>query len=500
MFDTPSINIFFVSPAVIIALWGVLLMVVDLIVPRERQTWMPTLTIVGLVWALVQNFLVWGYIRNPLVTQVGTFIPQGSETPMVIADGYVFYLNLIFLITGILTVLISAPYLKQAKIFENTEYYMLLLFSISGMMLMGMANDLILVFIALELLSIPLYVMCGIARPHVESEESALKYFLLGAFASGFLVFGLALLYGATGSTELPAIASGFADGGVLSFAGLGLLLVGLAFKVGAVPFHMWTPDVYQGAPTAVTAFMSVGAKVGGFAAMIRFFASALPDSATATWVLPIAIISALTMILGNVVAVSQTDIKRLLAYSSIAHGGYILMAVAAIGDSDEAVSAALTYMMAYTFTNIGAFAIAIMLERGYGQGTDLEDYKGLAKNNLGLALMLAYFLFSLIGMPLTGGFIGKFVVIRSTLDAGLVWLAVIGVLTSAISAYYYLRVIFYMFMHDGDAVVSEPSWVNIAAGIALVATITIGFIPGFWINLANSAVSFSTQFLVAGF
>lgn len=487
-FTAPDINIFYVLPPLIVAVWAVLVMVLDMIYPREKQGFMPVFTAVGLVLACAATVLTWGM-------EGGTFTSHGVS--MVIADSYVNYLNIIFLGTGLITVLIASAYLKKERIHEDTEFYMLLLFSICGMMLMGMANDLILVFIALELLSIPLYVMCGIARPRQESEESAMKYFLLGAFASGFLVFGLALLYGSTGSTSLPIVAENF--GGPLSMAGLALFFVGLAFKVGVVPFHMWTPDVYQGAPTAVTAFMSVGAKVGGFAAMIRFFTLAIPESAASTWVLPVSIIAAMTMVLGNVVAVSQSSMKRLLAYSSIAHGGYILMAVAAIPYSAEAVSGALTYMMAYMFTNLGAFAIVMLVEKNMDEGVTIDDYKGLSKQNFLVALVLAYFMFSLIGMPLTGGFIGKFLVFKAAIDANLIWLALIGIFASIVAAYYYLRIVFYMFMHDGEATANSIRPINAAAAISLVATVLIGFTPGPWIDLAQSAVMIASQALVSG-
>ncbi len=488
-FTAPDFNFFYVLPVTIVALWGILVMVLDMIYPREKQGFMPTFSAVGLILAVAATILVWGISR-------GTFTSV-SGSSMLIVDKYVHYLNIIFLGTGLLTILISSSYLLDEKITESTEFYMLLLFSVCGMMLMGMANDLILIFISLELLSIPLYVMCGIARPDQKSEESAMKYFLLGAFASGFLVFGIALLYGSTGSTSLPLVAQNFE--GPLSMAGLAMFIVGLAFKVGAAPFHMWTPDVYQGAPTVVTAFMSVGAKVGGFAAMIRFFTLAVPESAASTWVLPVAIIAAITMILGNVVAISQSSMKRLLAYSSIAHGGYILMAVAAIPYSSEAVSGALTYMMAYMFTNLGAFAIVMLVERGKDGDTSIEDYKGLSKQNFVVALVLAYFMFSLIGMPLTGGFIGKFVVFKAAIDANLIWLAIIGVIASAISAYYYLRIVFYMFMQEGEASASFVRPINAAAAIALVGTLAIGFTPGPWIDLAQDAVMIAAQALFAG-
>ncbi|MDJ0755809.1 MAG: NADH-quinone oxidoreductase subunit N [Ardenticatenaceae bacterium] len=490
-FQAPAINIAIILPVVIVAGFGLVLMILDMLMEDELRGLGPWISLGGLVLAGLQTIALW------LGGSYETFIPVGGH-PMVVVDGYAHFFNMLFIITGILAILMSMPYLIKADIDEKAEYYMLLMFSISGMMLMGMANDLLLIFIGLELLSIPLYVMCGIARPREASEESAMKYFLLGAFASGFLVFGLALLYGATGSTALPVVVENFTAGGVIAYTGLAMQLVGLAFKVGAVPFHMWTPDVYEGAPTAVTAFMSVGAKVGGFAAMIRILAEAVPQESAPIWTTAIAIIAAATLILGNVVAISQTNIKRMLAYSSIAHGGYILMAVAALPFSGDAVSASLTYMLTYMFTNLGAFAVIMMVEKSGNRGVLLEDYKGLSKRNLGMALILAYFMFSLIGMPLTGGFIGKFVVFQAAIDANLIWLTIIGVVTAAVSAYYYLRVVFYMFMFDGQGDLEFSPAMMTATTVALVATLAIGFFPGLWLNLARTA-SLASQLLMAG-
>lgn len=490
-FIAPSVNIAAIMPVFIVASWGIALMVLDMLFKHDRRQWSAWFSIVGLLLAGAQTIGMWGYTG-------GTFTPADGY-PMVVADGFVHFLNLLFVATGVLGILLSLSYLGKTAIVERAEYYMLILFSISGMMLMGAANDLILMFIALELLSMPLYILSAMARPNAESEEAGMKYFLLGAFSSSFLVFGLALIYGATGSTSLPLVAQNFSVSDPIALAGLALSLVGLGFKVGAVPFHMWTPDVYEGAPTAVTAFMSVGAKIGGFAALIRFFIGNLPAGAAEVWVPAMAIMAALTMILGNVVALAQTNVKRMLAYSSIAHAGYILMAIASAPASGQGVSAALYYMLAYLFTNMGAFAIIIMVERPNNQGMLVEDYKGLAKNNFGYALLLAYFMLSLTGMPLTGGFLGKFFVFKATLDAGLIWLAVIGALTSVVSAYYYLRVVFYMFMYEGEGTMEAQNPLAWTVGIAAVATILLGLMPAPWLTLATDAVMQTLPRLVAG-
>jgi len=416
---------------------------------------------------------------------------------MLVVDSFANFLNVTFLLTGFLTLLISVSYLSRNDM-DRPEYYMLILFSIAGMMLMGMANDLILVFLALELLSIPLYILAAFAWPRPESEESAMKYFLLGAFSSGILVFGVGLIYGATGSTSLPEVLAGIGDGGLLGMAGVAFLLVGFAFKVAAVPFHMWTPDVYEGAPTAVTAFMSVGAKVGGFAALLRVLLVALPDVGDA-WVNAVAALATLTLILGNFVAIAQPNIKRMLAYSSIAHAGYILIAVAASAKSPDGLGSALFYMFAYLFTNLGAFAVVIAVERRENQGLLLDDYKGLAKRSPPLALAMAYFMLSLTGVPPTGGFSGKFYVFRAAVDADLVWLAIIGVVTSVVSGYYYLRVVYLMYMQEGEGEITSKLSLNSAVALAALATVVLGLLPGTWFEMARDAVLNGVQVALGG-
>ncbi|MCB9420848.1 MAG: NADH-quinone oxidoreductase subunit N [Ardenticatenaceae bacterium] len=493
-FQVPSLNILLIAPVVIVAGWGMLLMLIEMFISDEQQKqwldWAPWLTLVGLAVALVQTLGMWDL-------NGGTFMPVGGE-PMIVVDNFATFLNVIFILTGMMTVLVSVNYMRRTGL-ERAEFYMLVLFSTSGMMLMGMANDLILVFLALELLSIPLYIMSGLAWPRTDSEESAMKYFLLGAFSSGFLVFGIALTYGATGSTQLPVVLAGIASGGSLALAGAAFLLVGFAFKVAAVPFHMWTPDVYQGAPTSVTAFMSVGAKVGGFAAMLRVFVTALPQIGD-TWVTAVAALSALTLIVGNFVALAQPNIKRMLAYSSIAHAGYIMIAVASSTATPDGVSSALFYMFAYLFTTMGAFAVVIAVERKTNEGVTLDDYKGLAKRSPLLALAMAYFMLSLTGVPPTGGFSGKFFVFRAAIEANLVWLAIIGVITSVVSGYYYLRVVYMMYMMDGEGEVQDGWGLNgTAVAIAVLATLILGFLPGTWFDIVRQAALHGVQVLAGG-
>jgi NADH-quinone oxidoreductase subunit N len=377
---------------------------------------------------------------------------------------------------------------------ERGEYYALLLFSVIGMILMAQASDLIVTFIALELLSIPLYVLAAIAYPKTDSEEAGIKYFLLGSFATGFIVYGIALIFGATGTTSLAGIITAIgvqtANLGLL-LIGAGLLLVGFGFKVGAVPFHMWTPDVYQGTPTSVTAFMAAGAKVAGFAALLRVFALAFP--LLAPQLAPVLIIlSALSMLVGNLVAIAQTDIKRMLAYSSIAQAGYILMAFVPFGNANVqnlSISAALFYLVAYTLTSFGAWGITIALEKTDGQGLKIDDYAGLGRKHPLLAVAMTIFMLSLTGLPPTLGLVGKIYLFRAVMAGGYYYLAVLGVLTSLISAYYYLRVVVKMYMQDGDPQVTRETWLDLTIGAMAVLTVIVSFVPAPLFDWASRAV-----------
>ena len=466
-----------ILPVLVVAGWATLLLLVDLAIPPARKYWTAWLALAGLAAAFVLSLILSG----------GAVQGFGG---MIVADGFSQFLNYLFLLSGAITILLARSYNQRMGI-ERGEFYTLLLFTLSGMMLMALAGDLIVVFLALELLSIPLYVLAGFARPRQESEESAMKYFLLGAFSTGILVYGIALTYGATATTSLAGIVAAVSAGRAapsLLLAGAGLILVGLGFKVAAVPFHMWTPDVYEGAPSVVTAFMSVGAKAGGFAALLRVFVSAFPGLA-ADWVPVAAVLSALTMTLGNVAAIAQPNIKRMLAYSSIAHAGYILMAVAAAGIpsiADFAVGSALFYLLAYAVTNFGAWAVVMAVEREQGQGLAMDDYAGLGARRPGLALAMALFMLSLTGLPPTVGFVGKFYVFRASLEAGQVWLALVGVLTSLISAYYYLRVVIIMYMREGAGEALRRRSLSAAVGLTALATFLLGIFPGSLMGLAT--------------
>jgi NADH-quinone oxidoreductase subunit N len=331
--------------------------------------------------------------------------------------------------------------------------------------------------------------LAGFARPDEKSEESALKYFLLGAFASAFLIYGIALVYGGTGTTAFPEIVEGAMGGNLsLTLAGVGLILAGLAFKVAAVPFHMWTPDVYEGAPTPVTAFMSIGAKTAGFAALGRIFLLTL-QSLGDDWVPVVAALAALTIVLGNLVAIVQSNIKRMLAYSSIAHTGYMMMAVAA--NNNRGLSALLFYVFVYAFTNLGAFAVLTTMADREGEDLSFTPYEGLAKRRPWVAAAMALFMLSLTGIPPTGGFVGKYYIFLATIEADLMWLAVLGVLTSVVSAYFYLHVIVRMYFYDSRRDAPSRLYPTLATAILLTAigTLVLGLWPDPLLDLAQSSV-----------
>jgi NADH-quinone oxidoreductase subunit N len=474
----PPLNFNVIFPLVLVSAWACALLLVDLFVKNKGIT--VFLAALGLALAL-----------GITLSQIG--LNQLSFNNMVVLDGFSTFVNALLLISGLLGIAVAYDYLKRLGI-QRGEYYVLLLFSLTGMMLMAQAADLIIVFLALELLSIPLYVLAAFARPRAESEEAGLKYFLLGAFSTGFVVYGIALVFGAAGSTSLRAIVTAAASGAanpLLLTIGSALILVGLGFKVAAVPFHMWTPDVYQGAPSAVTAFMAAGAKIAGFAALLRVFALAFPSlAADLTPIL--AVISALTMIVGNVLAIAQTNIKRLLAYSSIAHAGYILMAFVPYGQPKvvaTSVAAGLFYLVSYALTNFGAWAVVIALEKQEGKGLEINDYAGVGRKYPALAAAMAVFMLSLTGIPPTLGFVGKFYLFRAAIEGQFYLLAVIGVVTSLISAYYYLRVVVAMYMRDGEPETTSEPWLNLTWGVAAVLTVVVGLVPAPLFNWASQAV-----------
>ena len=507
MFQSPTIaeflaqsNLASTLPGTLLLAWTLILVLVDLFAGEEREHWTPLLACVGLGISFLANLFVYSPAEGEQIALYGMFI----------ADAFTGFLNIVILVATFIAILMSRDYLKRAGIHRG-EYYSLMLLSSAGAMFMVGANDLIVVFVALELLSIPLYILAAfrsikndgsdLAR---KSEESGMKYFILGAFSSAFLVFGAALVYGATGTTSIPEIfvIAGLVVGtpSVATFyllIGAALLIVGLGFKVAVVPFHMWTPDVYEGAPTPVTAYMSVTAKIGGFAALLRVLLTGLSvlvlaDGEATAWQATATLIAILTLVLGNFVAISQRNLKRMLAYSSIAHAGYIMVAVAAAGTSnviDAATQSALIYMLAYMFTNLGAFAVVMAIEREDGSGGNIDDITGLARSRPLMAMAMTIFMLSLTGIPLTAGFVGKFMIFASAVQAGLFGLAIIGVLTSVVSAFYYMRVVVNMYLRDSsdDAQPAlETPYVRWAINISLAGTLVFGIFYPLATNLVS--------------
>jgi NADH-quinone oxidoreductase subunit N len=465
-------------PMLLVMSWGLVLLLIDLWIPKNRKGITALLAAAGLVAALVINLL-----RG--------WSTASAFSGMTVVDGFATFLNGVFLVSGLFGIAIAYDYLKRMNI-ERGEYYPLLMFSISGMMLMTCANDLIMIFLALELLSIPLYVLSGFALPKLESEEAALKYFLLGAFSSGFILYGIAMIYGATMHTNLQLVVANAGNNPTLFLVGAALLLVGFGFKVAAAPFHMWLPDVYQGAPTPVTGFMAVATKAAGFAALLRVFLVAFSHPAVTEALTPILWgLAVLTMLAGNVLALVQNNIKRLLAYSSIANAGYLLVAFVpygAAGMQTESAAAMLFFLAVYGITTLGAWAVVIAMERADGGGLELSDFAGLGKKRPWLAAAMAVFMLSFIGMPLTLGFWGKFLLFRTAVEGGQIALAVVGLLTSLLSAYYYLRVVVVMYMKPGEPQVRSNVWINAVVAVAALAVLALSFSPGFLLDMASRA------------
>jgi NADH-quinone oxidoreductase subunit N len=372
------------------------------------------------------------------------------------------------------------------------EYYSLLLLATSGMMIIASASDLIVLYLGLELMALSTYILVGIIRHNIKSNEAAIKYFLLGGFSSAFLLYGISMIYGLTGTTDIKTIATyiserGFTENQILLFSVV-LFAVAFGFKIAAVPFHMWAPDAYEGAPTSITAFMSVGPKAAGFAALGRVFMIAFSSMQVewSTILIPLAILS---MIFGNVIALSQTNIKRMLAYSSIAHAGYALLGV--IVGTDEGLSSMMSYMFIYVFMNIGAFAVIIMLRSEGFRGEDISDYEGLAKTHPVTSALMLIFMFSLTGIPPTAGFIGKFYVFMEAINAGYISLVIIAVIFSVVSAFFYLRVVMYMYMKEPKGEVALTTSVPIGFVLAITALITIilGVFPSYLLNFARLSI-----------
>ncbi len=452
-FTAPDVNLWLILPEVIACVVGVVVMLVDAFA-KPAQRWVTGgISLLGLLSSAVAAAWLWRSWDGV----------NHAFSGMIVLDELRLGFTFVFVIVSVLTILVSMVWVENERL-PAGEFHSLVLFATAGMMFMASAGDLVIVFLGLEILSIATYVMCGFRRSDVRSNESSMKYFILGSFSSAFLLYGIALVYGATstaaglpGTTNIAEIARRLPEAQfpVLLFAGAAMMLVGFGFKIATAPFHVWTPDVYEGAPTPVTAFMAAGPKAAGFASFMRVFVFAFPfvlaaGSATnaaylnKAWVAAMVILAIATMTVGNVVAIAQNNVKRILAYSSIAHAGYALVGFIAAGAAPEAeqrsaaITAVIFYLLTYAVMNLGAFAVVQLIARAGDRRTEIEDYNGIGFQSPWLAFALSLFLLSLLGMPLTAGFIGKVMVFRAALDQGFYALVVIGVLNTAISAYYY--------------------------------------------------------------
>jgi NADH-quinone oxidoreductase subunit N len=466
-----------VLPELLLVVTALLTLLFDLLTKGKEKMGVATLSLVGFAGAGVVSAVMWdrgGWVFSD----------------MVLADNFTVVFRTLFCFVGVVTVLVSPAYLQYRNI-RLGEYYPLLMIAVFGMMVMVSAADLLLFFLGIETMSIALYVLACLDRKDIRSTEAALKYFILGSFSTAFLLFGIALLYSVTRSTSYASIFSQFQGGSIepVAAAGIGLLLIGFAFKVAAVPFHFWSPDVYQGAPTPVTAFMSVGPKAAAFVALIRVFGIALQNTSI-IWTDALAVVAVLTMTLGNVVALRQQNIKRMLAYSSIAHAGYLLLGIVAGGP--RAFAAMSYYLIAYALMNFGAFTVAMAVNRRGEGDYSLEDYKGAGFTHPVLGVTMAIFMFSLAGVPPTAGFFGKLYVFSAAVEAGYIPLVVIAVLNSALAAYYYLRIIGYMYMARPE---HEVKPVPRLAGYAFTVVLTsflvllLGALPAGMLNMLLYAV-----------
>jgi NADH-quinone oxidoreductase subunit N len=470
-----TINWQLLMPELIIILTFILVVIFDLFNSLQK-TFTAWITIVGSAIAL--------YVSIDML-QIGT---EGTEfSNMIQVDKYSLFFNVIFLVSTILVVLISMNYLgRQDK--RQGEYYLLILLATLGMMLMASGNELIVVFLGLELMSLSLYVLAGYFQRSMASSEAGMKYLLLGAFASGFFLYGIALVYGGAGTTSIPQIASTLAVDAKspLLLAGMFLLIVGFGFKVALVPFHQWAPDVYEGAPTSIAAFISAGPKAAGFAAFLRIFMEAF-QNLQSEWIVAVIILAALTMTVGNLVAIAQRNIKRMLAYSSIAHAGYILVGLAAA--NKDGISSAMFYLLVYCVMNIGAFGVVILARTEDGESLMISDYAGLGFKKPLLALFMTVMLLSLAGFPPTAGFVGKFYIFRSAVEAGQIWLVIIGAINTAISAFYYLRVVVTMYMREPEAeldFLAYPRLLIVALTLAAIGVVLIGILPSYFLSPAQ--------------
>jgi len=477
-----------ILPELLVMTAGCLVLVLDPLTPKDRKDWLAYVSLAALAAAFVVGYVLMG----PL-----TGFPRRAFSGLYVLDAYGLFWKLLLIVVSALVILMAKAHLKLEEI-DLPEFYAFILLSLSGMMVMVSGADLLVIYLGLELMSLSLYVMAGFKRYELRPLEAAAKYFILGSFSSGILLYGISLLFGRTGSTTLAGVREGIAalpSGDPILLLAMSLLIVGFGFKVAAVPFHMWTPDVYEGSPTSVTAYMAVASKAASFAAFIRVFMEAL-GGLKEEWRMLLIAVCVATMILGNVVAIVQTNIKRMLAYYSIEQAGYALIGVV-VADAFGMASVML-YLAIYAFMNLGAFTVVTMLRRGGVEGDEIDDFSGLAKRNKWAALVMLLFMFSLAGIPPTGGFIAKFYVFMAAVGAHMPALAVLAVVFAAVSAYFYLRVVMVMYMREpGETagtpghdvrVVASPATIVVLL-VAAIGVIILGVFPDQLVKAAQSAI-----------
>ena len=472
------IDVIGVLPEIIIAAAACILLMVDLVTPKNRKNLIGYLAIAFIIVAGFYTYNLLG-VKNTVMGD------------MYWVDGYGAFFKFILYIATIFTIMLSLNYINVEKMESKGEYYTLMLFSLCGMMIMASGADLLTIYLGIELMALPIYVLVGYLRDDKKSNEAAMKYIILGALSSGILLYGVSLIYGVTGTTNLVGISTALTGSDSVNMPvfllGVVLLTSGLCFKLAGFPFHIWAPDAYEGAPTSITAFMTVGAKAAGFAAAMRIFIEALMPAYN-DWYLILTVVAVLSMGYGNIVAIMQTNIKRMLAYSSIGHAGYALLGI--IAGSGEGTAAVLFYMLVYAFMNMGVFGVIILMRKGTVTGDNINHYRGLAKKHRLLALVMLIFLFSLAGIPPTAGFMGKFFIFMTLINKGMITLAVYALLTSAIAAFFYIRIVMLMYMKEpeGEFDLSPSRAIYYVLGIAVIVVMVLGIYPGPIITLAQKA------------
>ncbi|MDD5560297.1 NADH-quinone oxidoreductase subunit N [Candidatus Methylomirabilis sp.] len=467
------------SPEVVLSLVAMVILMLDFIAPKGGRDWLGYLSILGVLVTFMTLIGQWG-------------VTQPAFSGQYLSDPFAFFFKIVFLVSAALILLMSIGYLKSEGI-EKGEFYGLILFATLGMMLMVSAVDLLILYIGLETMSISIYVLAGFLKREQRSSEAALKYLLMGGFSSAIMLYGIVMLYGLTGTIGLREIASTLSADAVSNPAlilGMVMLVAGFGFKIAAVPFHMYLPDVYEGAPTPVVALLSAASEVAGLAILLRVFLVAIPGLQD-RWTFLFYLLSLITMTVGNVVAVVQSNIKRMLAYSSIAHIGYLLIGL--VAGRELGISATLLYTLIYALMTLGAFAMVILLCVGEVKGERIDDFTGLAQRSPMAAAAMLIFLLSLAGVPPTAGFVGKLYLFGAAIERGYVWLAVIAVMNSAISLFYYMKVVMAMYMRDlppQGLTLSSSRPLRLALLVTLAGTIAIGIYPGPFLDLARASVA----------